>query len=140
MGMRKKVFTYVTQRVRGATYLLVFESLDEPGFEVPKGSVEPGESLDNAVRREVFEESGVIDLHIITELGTAEWEDEEQHFFHAEVYSVDFGEFLHRVTGNDVDEGFYYKYWWLEIDTDLKKRLVQGCDQFFDELILSVDV
>lgn len=67
---RKKVFCYVVRTDAALPALLVFESLDEPGFEVPKGAVEAGESLEGAVYREVLEESGST---AASSIGTAGW-------------------------------------------------------------------
>lgn len=39
-------------------------------WSLPKGHVEPGESLEEAARREIAEESGVTDLHLIGPLGS----------------------------------------------------------------------
>lgn len=136
--MKRKVFVYVTLKEDGIDYLLAFESLDEPGYEVPKGSVEPDEGLVEAVRREVYEESGVAQLDIIKELGIATWQDEQQHFFLARTQVPKLDEFEHQVTGNDFDEGFRYRFKWLAIDSSLEKCLVQGCDRFIRDLIGAV--
>lgn len=133
--MRKKVFVYVIRTKKESVDLLVFVSLDEPGYEVPKGSVEPGESLEEAVHREVYEESGIEGLRIIKELGKTLWGDEEQHFFLAEAPSTVADVFEYQVTGEGIDRGFWYRYRWLEIERGLEEKLVQGCDRFVAELV-----
>lgn len=59
MVAARKVIAYITRGRGGETRLLVFEHVDNPdaGVQVPKGTVEPGETLENAARREVREES-----------------------------------------------------------------------------------
>jgi len=57
--MVDKVFVCLVRTRDKGCELLVFRSHDEPGFEVPKGSVEPGESRLSATFRELFEESGI---------------------------------------------------------------------------------
>ena len=136
--MKRKVFVYVTLKEDGINYLLAFESLDEPGFEVPKGSVEPDEGLMEAVHREVLEESGVTHLDIIKELGITTWQDEQQHFFLARTLTAKREEYEHQVTGNDFDDGFRYRFKWLAINSSLEKCLVQGCDRFVRDLIVAV--
>ena len=138
--MRKKVFVYLIRKREESVDLLVFNSLDEPGYEVPKGSVDPEESLEEAVHREVYEESGIEGLRIIKELGKTQWGDEEQHFFLAEAPSGVMDVFEYQVTGEGIDKGFWYEYKWLEIKGDLGERLVQGCDQFAGELAAAAGV
>jgi len=136
--MRRKVFTYVTVRNEAIIYLLVFDSLEEPGYEIPKGSVEPDENIEDAVHREVYEESGLIDLDIIKKLGVTVWRDEEQHFFLVESHITKITEFDHQVTGDGPDDGFIYRHRWLKVETGLKEKLVQGSNYFFDRLLLAV--
>lgn len=82
-----KVLVYVTRGER----LLVFRDPERPeqGIQVPGGSVEPGEALENAALREAFEETGLGDLRLVRYLGSAEYElrvdvgpPHLRHFFH----------------------------------------------------------
>lgn len=86
-----KAFAYVT---RGSD-LLIFRHRDYPieqtGFQVPAGTVRPGEPLDAAVLREAAEETGLAGLRLLAYLGTADYdvrpgrpEVHERHFFHLE--------------------------------------------------------
>ena len=135
MPIHQKVFAYVTRITDGVRELLVFDSLDEPGFEVPKGAVEGGESLEEAVRRELHEEAGITDARTIRELGATDWEDERQHFFLVEPPPGLPRRFDHTVTGDGGDAGLSYRFHWLSIDRELRRRLVQGSDRFVDELL-----
>jgi 8-oxo-dGTP pyrophosphatase MutT (NUDIX family) len=131
---RRKVSVYVTRITNEAWELLVFDSLDEPGFEVPKGAVAGGESLEEAVRREPLEEAGITDARIIRELGATDWGDERQYFFLVEPSPGLPRSFDHTVTGNGCDAGLYYQFRWLSIAPELRQQLVQGSDRFVDEL------
>ena len=66
--MVDKVVAYITNSDR----LLVFRHVDDPaaGIQVPAGTVEPGESTDDAVLREAREETGLDGLKIRQFLGT----------------------------------------------------------------------
>jgi 8-oxo-dGTP diphosphatase len=84
----EKVYAYITHDSR----LVVFQhvGIPEAGWQVPGGTVEPGEPLDAAVMREVWEETGLTDVAIVRYLGERVREmhdvgrDEVQlrHFFH----------------------------------------------------------
>lgn len=83
------MFGYVTR----GEMLLVFHHRDFPlqevGVQVPSGTVESGESPEQAAVREVREEAGLVNLRLIRYLGAAEYdvrpgrhEVHERHFFH----------------------------------------------------------
>ena len=85
-----KAVGYVIQNEK----LLVFTHDDVPitvtGVQVPAGTIEQTESPEDAVVREVFEETGVA-VRIVTSLGIAIYdvwpskpEIHERHFFHLE--------------------------------------------------------
>ena len=133
-GETVKVFVYVLRRVGPEAELLVFDSHDEPGLEVPKGAVEQGESLDDAARREVEEESGIVGLHRLRRLGTRMWKNERQHFFVGWIEDSPTGRFDHCVTGQGGDAGLVYRFQWLAVDRLTRQQLVQGSSAFLDEL------
>jgi 8-oxo-dGTP diphosphatase len=64
---KQKVLAYITQ----GNKLLVFKHADFPeaGIQVPAGTVEPGERLEDAVIREACEETGLSDLVLVSFLG-----------------------------------------------------------------------
>ena len=136
---RQKSFSYIIRASRAGPQLLVFDSLEEPGLEVPKGSVQPGETPAQAAMREVEEESGLRELTLIGELGVTLWQDEEQHFFlfRADVLLPD--QFEHVVTGHDGDRGMRYQYRWIEITPTLSQSLVQGCNAFVGEMMADLE-
>ena len=135
MPIHRKIFAYVTRVSDGARELLVFDSLDEPGVEVPKGTVEHGESLEEAVHRELLEEAGISGARVVRKLGATDWGDERQHFFLVEAPPGTPCTFEHTVTGDGIDAGCRYRFHWLPIAPGLLERLVQGCGRFIDELL-----
>ena len=68
----EKVTGYVTRRTdSGAPELLVFQPL-HVGLQVPAGTVEPGEAIEDAALREMFEETGLKTLRQVRYLGSIE--------------------------------------------------------------------
>ncbi len=65
---RDRVFTYITQGSR----LLIIEYVDHSYTEpqVPGGTIEPGESPEQAALREAEEETGLTELKIVSFLGS----------------------------------------------------------------------
>lgn len=62
MQLRHRVVVYVTRPTPtspSGDEVLVFEQADRPILQVPAGGVEPGESIEAAAVREVFEETGI---------------------------------------------------------------------------------
>ena len=84
-----KAFGYVTRR----EHLLVFRHRDFPlgevGVQVPGGTVQPGESPEEAAVRELREETGLAHLRLLRYLGAtdhdmrpARRDVHDRHFFH----------------------------------------------------------
>ena len=131
----RKAFIYLVRTDQGDPRLLVFDSHDEPGVEVPKGAVEAGETFEDAAVREVSEEAGITGVRVVRELGVTSYRDEEQRFLLAEAPDGLPDAFEHTVTGGGVDEGFRYVFRWLPVDRSLEAALVQGCGAFVDALL-----
>ena len=72
----KKVTAYVTRERNGVKELLVFKH-PSAGVQIPAGTVEDGESLETAVKREIYEETGLKLVKIEKSLGYIENELEE---------------------------------------------------------------
>ena len=90
MQSTQKVQCYITREHAGSLQVLVFEHVDYPdaGIQVPAGSIEPGETPEEAALREAWEETGVRDLQVQRYIGSFHWwhaergEDNERHIFH----------------------------------------------------------
>jgi 8-oxo-dGTP pyrophosphatase MutT (NUDIX family) len=89
-----KVYAYVTHDNR----LLVFQhvGIPEAGWQVPGGTVEPGEAAEAAVLREIGEETGLSQVALVRPLGMQMREMQDfgrdevprRHFFHLRVMNV----------------------------------------------------
>ncbi|WBB53235.1 NUDIX domain-containing protein [Verrucosispora sp. WMMD573] len=69
--VRVRVAVYVVRDTLTGPELLVFDHRDQPeaGTQVPAGGIEAGEPLEDAVLREVAEETGVTAVTVRTSLG-----------------------------------------------------------------------
>ena len=87
--MKEKVYAYIVKDNR----LLIFRHthFPEAGLQVPGGTVEVGEHLEEAVLREAAEESGLVGLKLVAYLGSQDYDLDllgqgegtlRRHFFH----------------------------------------------------------
>jgi 8-oxo-dGTP diphosphatase len=80
MKTKNKVFAYIVKDDK----LLVFKHTDHPdaGIQVPAGTVEDKESLEEAVLREANEETNLVGFTIKAYLGKTEYHDIEKDEMH----------------------------------------------------------
>ncbi|WP_435156937.1 NUDIX hydrolase [Haladaptatus sp. DFWS20] len=114
----RKSCAYITRRGRE---LLVFESPEHDGLQVPKGTIEPDEDPRTAVVREIAEESGLGEVGTPTHLTTDVWTRRKsplkryiRHFFHTTVREPR-DHWTHIVTGNGDETGLEFEYSWIEL-------------------------
>lgn len=121
--LRKRVVAYLTRERDGRAELLIIEHSDIPDFvEVPAGRLDPDETLEEGLVREVEEETGVTGIRIVRELADANEfarlfgpRKNESHAFHAEADS-DSGEWAHPVAGSGADAGMIHLCRWVPLD------------------------
>ena len=118
----EKAYAYLTRRTDSGTELLVFEEFPESsGLEIPKGTIESGESPRDAVVRELYEETGISDVHEIRKVTSDRWphrskpKEYHRHFFHLST-DHDRDHWHHVVTGDDDDSGEVYRCFWTAPD------------------------
>jgi ADP-ribose pyrophosphatase YjhB (NUDIX family) len=72
--VRVRVAAYVVRAGSSGPELLVFDhaGLPKAGRQVPAGGVKAGESVEDAVRREVAEETGLADVTVRSSLGMSQ--------------------------------------------------------------------
>lgn len=145
--MTRKAFAYIV-RVRESTpELLVFVQEMQREVQVPKGTMEPDETPEQAVLREVFEESGPQNISIVEKLGITSCtvksgalmnglsEAQQHHFFLLKPNDELPDTWSHHVTGSGLDGGMQFNYRWITIESSSLSQLCDGCDQFTSELL-----
>lgn len=119
----EKVVAYVTREIAGVRQVLVFthRAFREAGVQVPAGSVEPGENIEQALLREVQEESGLVFHETHRFLGRFEWLREDRNELHfrnvfqicAPVTMDD--KWSHTVEGHGDDSHMVFDFYWLPV-------------------------
>ena len=119
----QKVAAYILRKnVKGNDELLVFAHRDFPDvpIQVPGGTVEFGEHPDDAVVREIMEESGLTELQLIKKLGDIRIQGDGSHkslqrfFYLFRVPETTADSWDHRVGGNGEDVGLVFSYKWYD--------------------------
>ena len=138
-----KMVGYVTQRDK----LLVFSPPNSPGarIQVPAGTVETGESLDDAIIRETYEETGLSDIKIRWFLGTGEYdmspfgkaEVHRRHFYHVLFLGKAPSTWVHYETsGGRSEPGIPFEFFWAKLP-DQVPELKAGLGELLSSLPIS---
>lgn len=113
------MLAYVTRERDGRAELLVFDHRDHPeaGTQVPAGRLDPGETLEQGLRRELREEAGLDRVRIVRELEMiGDWVEVSAYENHAfEVRAereLPDDAWEHEVHGDGDDAGLVFRYRW----------------------------
>jgi 8-oxo-dGTP diphosphatase len=134
--VRKRVLAYVTRERAGAKELLVFDHRDDPsaGTQVPAGRLDPGETLEQCLLRELDEEAGIADAVIVRELSRPERPTRyENHAFEVRTAGrAGADTWDHVVHGDGDDAGLVFRYRWERVRPGL--LLFNRIDPILEEL------
>jgi 8-oxo-dGTP pyrophosphatase MutT (NUDIX family) len=122
--VRERVVAYVTRQGPSGLDLLTIEQGDiEAGAQVPAGRLDPGESPEQGLAREIEEETGITGISVVRRLADADEFERlygpgahRSHAFHAEVAVEGPHDWEHRVGGSGADSGFVYRCRWVRLD------------------------
>ena len=119
-----KVVAYIVRDVRVAVFFHGDDKspLFESGLQVPAGTIEDGESPEQAVLREAVEETGLTAVRVLRYLGAAEYDmrpyadaGHNRHFFHLTVDGPVPEEWRHTERGGGKDTPREFRFSWLPI-------------------------
>ena len=127
---KTKVLAYIFRTIKDQKELLVFDhkDFDDVNPQVPAGTVEEGESNDEAILREVFEESGLKFESHDQYLGCFDFKREDLNEIHKRhVYSFQADglpdSWEHIVSHGKGDKGLCFIFYWIPVD-EAKAKLV----------------
>jgi 8-oxo-dGTP pyrophosphatase MutT (NUDIX family) len=123
------VVAYVVRERGGHRELLVFVQEGAEGFlQVPAGRGDPGEAVEECLRRELLEEAGIERYRVVRELPIAEPGFRSPYDHRAFLVEADGlpDSWEHVVTGDGDDAGLTFAYRWEPLDAHL--RLWQRLD------------
>jgi 8-oxo-dGTP pyrophosphatase MutT (NUDIX family) len=134
--VRERVLAYVTRERDGVKELLVFDHRDHPaaGTQVPAGRLDPGETLEQCLLRELHEEAGIEDGVVVRELARPSWPSKyRNHAFEVRSESHEPTDtWEHVVHGDGDDAGLVFRYRWEPVRADL--MLFDRTDPTFEGL------
>jgi len=136
--VRQRVLAYVTRERDGRIELLVFDQQGDPeaGTQVPAGRIDPGETLEQGLLRELHEEAGLGRVRIVRELPIlGDWVERslyENHAFEVRIEEETLDSFEHVVHGDGDDAGLVFLYRWVGVDSGLD--LWHGKDPTYTQL------
>lgn len=124
---------------RGNVYVALVHEKGCTGYVLPKGGVDPGESLEVGALREIEEESGLTEIHLLGELAVLERLSEKKdkwsinHYF---LYATS------QISGTILDTEHHDEQIWAPLDTlpamfwpDEERLLVRHRKAIYDRVI-----
>lgn len=123
--VRRRVVAYVTREREGRKELLTIEAerYPEEGVQVPAGRIDYWETLEDGLRRELAEETGITRVRVVRELRGFECSYEtfyENHAFHVVVEQETADAWEHLVHGKGADSGLVHRCRWVPLTLDLE--------------------
>jgi ADP-ribose pyrophosphatase YjhB (NUDIX family) len=134
----RKAIAYVTRGgPAGAPELLVFEHRDYPeaGTQVPAGTLDEGETPEDAAVREVEEESGLEGCRLLKKLAVCDWPNpetgqmNERHVFHLAAPPGTAEKWTWVETDGGIVselEGYVFQFRWIRLDGAIELAGNQG--------------
>jgi len=136
MKTKNKVLAYIFRFNENRKEVLVFDHRDDPEVnpQIPAGTVDTGESLAEALFREIYEESGLKFDKFDEYIGTFDYirhdlnELHKRHVF-SFVSNHLSANWEHIVSAGEEDKGLIFDYYWMDIK-EAKNKLVASMGEY----------
>lgn len=137
----RKVIAYITRLSNQRRELLVHIHKDYPeaGVQVPAGTVEENETIEEALYREIKEESGLTEFISRSKLKEYVYyhdskdEYHERHVFQLEIVGEVRERWEHIVNSLDQDAGLTFCYYWVPLEA--MPKLAANQDDYINFLV-----
>lgn len=141
--LRRKSFGFIVQTDQTGKKLLVYSNVPGVPFRLPGGNIDPGDTAEETLYREILEESGLTHLLMTKKLGVQYY---YKPFIDSNVERHDFlvvpdrklpEEWEHIGTGDGGDQGSKFKYRWITkeeihfIDEEFRRDIINS---YLDDL------
>ena len=141
MQVVEKAYGYITRKHEGHLQVLVFEQNSVgSGIQVPKGTIEEGETPLEAIAREMFEETGLTDL-IVQELIAQDYFEHysgalhKRYFYHLTTEEKR-DAWLHSPTGIN-ERGMQFSLYWINDPSEVS--FAKGHGDYLYRLVANVN-
>ncbi|MYL49814.1 NUDIX domain-containing protein [Halobacillus litoralis] len=139
MNPVKKAYGYVTRIKEGQIQVLVFQHpIAEAGIQIPKGTVDPGEDPQEAVLREMEEETGLRNFHVEQWLAEDLWKNDDGAIHHRFFYKLRVSnaedEWDHEPTGGGEEKGLTFHFFWISSSDEVE--LIRGHGDYLNLIFI----
>jgi 8-oxo-dGTP pyrophosphatase MutT (NUDIX family) len=142
MQVVEKAFGYITREHKEQIQVLVFEqNTIGAGIQVPKGTVEDGETPLEAVKREMLEETGLTSL-VVQGLIAQDYFNhpsgvlQKRYFYHLTTKEETSDSWQHYPTGGN-EEDLLFSFYWIVVEQDA--LLAKGHGDYLYRLLAKVE-
>ncbi|QHE51772.1 NUDIX domain-containing protein [Pontibacillus sp. HMF3514] len=134
----QKAYGYITREKKGKPQVLVFQlPIPEAGIQIPKGTVKEGEAPEQAVVREMKEETGLHNLSLKGLIAKDMWKADdgalhERFFYHFSAPNTK-EEWSFNPTGGGEEDGLTFRFFWISGVHGI--QLIRGHGDYLGEVL-----
>lgn len=124
----------ILKQENGKTYVLLVEYPDDHTYGFPKGHIEKGETIEQAARREIAEEVGLMNIELKENLGSYQRESRDPETGAEALKTIIL--FLVQVNAYDHAKETHELYAWLPVEKAISRFKYKEDADFFKKHVL----